>query len=291
MSDKCIGAFLLGISAVIWGGTFIVVRVVVQDIEPILLVWLRYVVAIIFLLVFSTYEKEWHFEKKDIGLMVLIGIIGNTLSIIAQETGVYFSSAQMGAVVTSSSSVFMLIFASLLLGESINRLKIFSVLLAIAGVIMIVGFNFTGERLLIGVGLLVVAALTWGLMCVLVKMVSDFYTPLQITTIGTIIAIICLTPYAFYHFPELAQIHFGEVKIWFGLFYLGGISTAAAFVIWNKGLLLMKDTATAGLFGLLQPVVGTLLGYLLLGEPIYFNFVLGAAMIIISVYLTLKFCK
>lgn len=118
MSDKCIGAFLLGISAVIWGGTFIVVRVVVQDIEPILLVWLRYVVAIIFLLVFSTYEKEWHFEKKDIGLMVLIGIIGNTLSIIAQETGVYFSSAQMGAVVTSSSSVFMLLFASLLLGES-----------------------------------------------------------------------------------------------------------------------------------------------------------------------------
>lgn len=163
--------------------------------------------------------------------------------------------------------------------------------MAIAGVLMIVGFNFTGEKLLVGVGLLVIAALTWGLMCVLIKMVSAFYTPLQITVIGTIIAIICLTPYAFYHSYELAQVHFGEFKIWFGLFYLGGISTAAAFALWNKGLLLMKDTATAGLFGLFQPVVGTLLGYLILGEPIYFNFVLGAGMIIVSVYLALKFCK
>ena len=69
-------------------------------------------------------------DKKDILLLISIGIIGHTISIVTQEYGTMYSSAQMGSVVTSATPAFMLIFAVWLLKEKITLRKILSVILA-----------------------------------------------------------------------------------------------------------------------------------------------------------------
>ncbi len=65
-------------------------------------------------------------------------------------------------------------------------------------------------------------------------------------------------------------------EIWGGLLYLGVISTACAFMLWNRGLQLL-NAASGGLFFFFQPLSGTLLGWLLLGETIGGTFWIGAA--------------
>jgi drug/metabolite transporter (DMT)-like permease len=67
--------------------------------------------------------------------------------------------------------------------------------------------------------------------------------------------------------------------VWWGTLYLGVVSTAVAFYLWNKGFTLM-DAATGSLFFFAQPVVGAALGWLLLGERLSARFLLGTAVII-----------
>jgi len=269
---------------------FVVVKIIVGEIHPIQLVWLRYLVAIVFLIIFSIIRREkWHINWSEIRLILLIGIIGNTISIVAQETGTWLSSAQTGAVITSATPTFMVIFAWLILKEKLNRVKITSVVMASIGVVLIVGIHLTGNNVLLGVLSLIVAALTWALMSVLVTKVKS-YSSLQMTIMSTIVGIACLTPVVMTSTKALTSINFLEPKVILCLLYLGVVSTAMAFVMWNKGLT-MVSPSVSGLFFLLQPIVGTLLGWLLLRESITWGFVAGSILIIGSVWVSIRFSE
>ena len=66
-----------------------------------------------------------------------------------------------------------------------------------------------------------------------------------------------------------------------GIAYLGVVSTALAFYLWNKGFT-MLDAATGSLFFFAQPVIGAALGWALLGERLSARFLLGTAVIIVG---------
>ena len=68
---------------------------------------------------------------------------------------------------------------------------------------------------------------------------------------------------------------------------MGIISTTCGFCLWNKGLLLM-DASVGGLFLFFQPVVGTFLGWLLLGEPVTRFFWIGSLLIALGVVLAIR---
>ena len=287
--DKLLGALFLSLAASIWGGMFVVVKVVVSIIPPVELVWLRYLIAFFALLGFSIVSKtKWHIRVKDLGMIFLIGLIGNTISIVFQETGTWLSSAQTGAVITSATPTFMIIFAWIILKEKLTVVKLISVLTATVGVLLIVGVHFSGKNMKLGSLCLVIAALTWALMSVLIKKVSDQYSSLQITIMSTFVAIICLSPYVLTHLAVLQKVDFSQPKVFLSLLYLGIISTALAFVLWNKGLTLM-NAGSSGLFFLFQPLVGTLLGWLFLGESISWMFLVGSLLVVSSIWISIRF--
>ena len=88
MKNTLLGSIYLILASSIWGGMYVVVKIVVSVIPPLELVWMRYVVAIIALLVigFITRQK-WRIEKRYFLIIIAIGVIGNAISIVAQETG------------------------------------------------------------------------------------------------------------------------------------------------------------------------------------------------------------
>jgi drug/metabolite transporter (DMT)-like permease len=63
-----------------------------------------------------------------------------------------------------------------------------------------------------------------------------------------------------------------------GVLFLGIISTALAMVLWNTAFAYL-DASLASLTFFAQPVVGTLLGWLFLGERITPLFLLGGILI------------
>lgn len=288
MKKTLLGSLYLSLAASIWGGMYVVVKVVVDTIPPLELVWLRYMIAIIALVIIGTMTKQsWRIDRRNWLLIFMIGLIGNTISIVAQEIGTMLSTAQMGAIITATTPAFMVVFARFILKEKITFKKTVSIILATFGVYMIVGNAHIDSSHQLGGVALLIAALTWSLMSVLIKRVPEQYSPIVVTSYGTIVAIIVLTPLAI---PRLINLDFhamAEPSIWGGLLYLGVISTACGFLLWNRGLQ-MLNAASGGLFFFFQPIVGTFLGWLLLGEQIGVSFWVGTVLIFSGVLLVIR---
>lgn len=288
MKKTLLGSLYLSLAASIWGGMFVVVKHVVDVVPPLELVWIRYVIAILALLIIGVLTKQsWRINKRDWLLIFMIGLIGNTISIMTQEVGTMLSTAQMGAIITSTTPAFMVLFARFILKEKITFKKAISIILATMGVGIIVGISGIDPSLQLGGVSLLIAALTWALMSVLIKQVPGQYSQVVVTFYSILVAIVLLTPFTISRLPELDVQAMMHPSIWSGLLYLGVISTACGFLLWNRGLQ-MLNASSGGLFFFFQPLVGTFLGWLLLGEQIGLSFWIGSILIFIGVLLVIR---
>jgi drug/metabolite transporter (DMT)-like permease len=283
MKNTLLGSLYLILASSIWGGMYVVVKVVVSVIPPLELVWMRYLVAIVALLIIGLITRQkWRIEKRYFLIIIAIGIIGNAISIVAQETGTMLSTAQMGAIITSSTPAFMVVFARLILKEQMTLKKGISVLLATIGVLLIVGIGDINMSSTLGGIALFIAALTWALMSVLVKRLPSDYSQIVVTTYSILVALIVLTPFVLPRLHEINMSQLTDPTIWGGLLYLGIVSTACGFLLWNRGLQ-MLNASSGGIFFFFQPLVGTLLGWLILGESIGVTFWIGSILILTGV--------
>lgn len=288
MKNTLIGSLFLILASSIWGGMYVVVKVVVAVIPPLELVWIRYLIALVALVFIGFVTKQkWKIKRKHIGIIIAISIVGYVISIVTQETGTMLSTAQMGAIITSTTPAFMVVFASLILKERLTFKKAISVSLATIGVIIIVGIDDINMSSMLGGISLIIAALTWALMSVLIKCLPSDYSQIVINTYATLIAFVVLTPLVITRLPKININELSDPTIWGGLLYLGVISTAIAFLLWNRGLQ-MLNASSGGVFFFFQPVVGTLLGWLILGETISITFWAGSFLILLGVLIVIK---
>lgn len=162
-ASKFKGSLYLTIAASIWGGMFVVVKIVVPSVPPMILVWSRYLIAIVALLLLCLQQRiDWHVDRHDLPLLIGIGLIGQLASIVFQETGTMLANAQIGSIVTATTPAFMTLFAAWLLHEKLTRLQLLAVTSATIGVILAGGGMFhVKHSQLLGVGSLLIAALTW----------------------------------------------------------------------------------------------------------------------------------
>lgn len=214
-----LGSFYLALASSIWGGMYVVVKVVVAVVPPLELVWIRYLIAIVALVSIGLITRQkWGINRKHIWILVLIGVIGYAISIVTQETGTLLSTAQMGAMITSSTPAFMVIFARLILKEQLTKKQGISVILATIGVLLIIGVgNLDFNSKLGGISLLI-AALTWALMSVLIKLLPDSYSQIAVTTYVSVIAVIILTPFVLPRLNELNIAELSHPTIWVGCY-------------------------------------------------------------------------
>jgi len=282
-----IGGIFLSLATGIWGGLYVISKVVLEVIPPFTLLCIRFAMALL-LLGSIVVIRGQYVERKDLRAMMGVGFIGITISIGAQFVGTMLSSAHMGAVITSASPAFIVLFAVLILREKLSAYQIAGVVLATFGVLTIVGLpEDTGtSSSWIGNLILLLAALSWGLYTVLCKRLTAIYSSVTVTAYASMFGLLFTSPLMLW---ELAVTPVAWVKfpwqIWAGVLYIGFISTAGAFYLWNKGFELMS-AGSAAVFFFVQPVVGALLGWLLLGEHLSLSFLLGACIIFIGVALS-----
>ena len=286
MKNTVLGAIYLSLAASIWGGMYVVSKYVLKFIPPFTLVWLRYAIAFVFLyLILRLVQRRTgtcsRIDRKGWLLLGWIGFIGYFVSISCQFIGTMLSDAHTGALITAATPAFIVIFARFVLKETLTVQKAVSLLIATLGVAIVVGWNPNLGTYFWGSIILVVAAITWALLSVYVKLASYRYSSLTITTYAILFALVFTTPFMLGEI-QTNNILLNDSLIILGVLYLGIISTAGAFFLWNKGMEMM-DAGIGSLFFFFQPLVGSFLGWLLLNERLDLNFFIGGALILVGV--------
>lgn len=288
MNQSIRGAVYLSIAAAIWGGVYVVSKVILETVPPFTLMFFRYLVAGGLLIVLCRRQGLTIFPREDRWAMLQIGIVGYFLSIAAQFIGTKLSSAHLGAVVTSLSPVFQSLFAILLLRERMSVREVVAMTAAFAGVLLIIGGpDMGGEAGIMAVGILLLAAVFWGYYSVVSRKLSGKYSALQITTCGIVLAGLLSIGPAYWEFGSWAVASLWQMSTLLSILYISVAATAIAFFCWNKGLSLVSSHE-AGLFFFLQPVVGSLLGWALLGETLTGSFLVGSLLVMIGTFYNLR---
>lgn len=268
----------------IWGGMYVVSKIVLDVIPPFTLLGLRLAIAVVLMAAANAaLGGGWPRGRAAIRLLA-VGMLGFGLSVGMQFVGTRLSTAANGALVTSASPAFIVLFAYFLLSEPITRQRLLALALATLGAVIVALGNAGGatpSATLSGNLALVVAAVTWALYSVLVKQAAANHAVLAVSLYaiaGGLLVTLIVAPF------ELAAIPLGRIAldvVW-GVLYLGIASTALAMYLWNKSLALL-DASVASLLFFAQPVVGALLGRVFLREPLGPAFYIGGALILAGV--------
>lgn len=275
-------------AASIWGGMYVVSKVVLDFIPPFALVSLRLVLGILVLWVIVRRQGGAGFSRGQALHLVAVGWVGYGVSLGLQFTGTKLSTASNGALVTSATPAFVLLFAAWILGERITRRRLVALLLATLGVIAVIDPRTArlSPDLFLGNIILVSAALTWALYSVLVRKVSRDVPVLPATMVFFWGGLIVSLPASAW---ELQTVGLGEISMGViaGVLYIGVISTALAMYLWNNAFALL-EAAVASLTFFAQPVVGAGLGALFLGEKLTPLFLIGGLLIGLGLWLAAR---
>jgi len=218
-----------------------------------------------------------------------VGAVGLGISLGAQFVGTDLSTAVNGALVTSASPAFVVLFALILLREKLTLARLASVALASVGVLVILdpaAAEFGSETFL-GDVFLAIAAVSWGLYSVLVRRVTMRHSlPALTVTVYALFGGLLLSLPA--SLIELSQQPIGQVdaSIVLGVLYLGLVSTAFALLLWNRAFALVPATV-ASLCFFAQPLSGAFLAALFLGQELTLTLWVGGGLIAAAVLLSL----
>ncbi len=278
--SKTIVGLLCGLGAAsIWGGMYVVSKVVLDIIPPFSLVTLRLILGAITLAMILLFKGFPSISRKQSWQVLGVGFVGYGISLSLQFLGTKLSTAGNGSLVTSATPAFVLLFAWMLLKEKITPRKLLALFLATLGVVAVIDPRSAqlNPELFLGNMFLIGAAITWALYSVLVRKVTQNMDVLLFSLLAFLGGLPVTVPASAWEFSAIGigQINLAIIA---GVLFLGIISTALAMVLWNTAFAYV-DAGLASLTFFAQPVVGTLLGWLLLGENITPLFLLGGVLI------------
>lgn len=278
--NKPIIGILSGLTAAsIWGGMYVVSKVVLDVIPPFSLLAIRLILGAGTLGAIILFRSGSRLTSRQTRDSFLVGIVGYGISLGFQFIGTKLSTASNGALVTSATPAFVLLFAPFLLGEKTTTRGIVALAVSTLGVLAVIDPRTAdlSSTLFMGNLSLLAAALTWALYSVLVRKVAQSADLLASSAVMLAAGIPSSILFGWF---EVQNQGVGAITpgILGGILFLGIISTALAMFLWNYAFARLPASA-ASLTFFAQPVVGTLLGWFFLGENITPLFLLGGILI------------
>lgn len=220
--------------------------------------------------------------------LLAMGGLGYALPLALGNYGVAFSNASRASLLIGTEPICVAVFGTLLLGESLSRLRLAALATGLAGATTVVsnGIPFRGTAdtsHLAGDLLLIAHGAAWSIYTIAGKSLLGRFPPLAITAASLAVALPLLLPLAAFELPHLER---GPALLpalgW--AVALGLFASALGAVLWNQALAQMDASTLAG-FVFLQPVAGVLLGHYALGEELRPEAVVGGALVLAGVYL------
>ena len=276
-------------AVIVWGASFIATKVALQDISPITIVWLRFLMGVLILGLTVLLQKQLALPaKKEWTYFALLGFLGITFHQWLQSNGLQTSEAGTTAWIVATTPVFMALLGWFLLREKLGWVKISGILLAFVGVLVVVS---KGNFASISIGrlgapgdvLILVSAVNWAVFSALSRRGLKSHHPslmmFYVMSFGWL-----LTSLLFIPTNGLAEVGNLTVDGWAAVTFLGIFCSGLAYIAWYDALKALT-TAQTGVFLYIEPLVAVVVAFFILGEAITFVSLLGGAIIIFGVWL------
>ncbi len=272
------------VAAAFWGGLFPVIKVVMEVLPPFVLLTSRLILAPLMLWPFVVRGGGIHWPWRTWLQVAAVGALGFGLTLGIQFVGTHLSTASNGALVTTSTPAFVVLFGAWLLGERLTRRQALALVVATVGVLVIIDPRRARlDTMLLGNVALVLAAMGWALYSVLVRWLTRTLDTLQVSVVSMLGGLPVVLPLALWQWPHIRWEAFSWPVVW-GVLYLAVFATAVAMFLWNYAFTHL-ESGVAALSFFTQPVVGVLVGALWLGEQPTWPVFLGGALVLAGVYL------
>jgi drug/metabolite transporter (DMT)-like permease len=218
---------------------------------------------------------------RAFGLLLVASIIGVPVQFLLQYKGLEATTVSHASLIVGTLPILVALCSSLLLKEKLKAFE-YGLMVASAGGALLIA---TAKKVVAGpqpttrgdllVFLSMFAAV---LMVLLSKHLMTKYGALQFTAwmigIGTLILLAGIEA------THPMRLYF-SLHVWLAVMAQGFLCTTAAFLLWNWGLARVP-AAHAAIFLNLEPLVGTLLGVMILNESLGALGILGGALILLS---------
>lgn len=280
------------ITIFIWATTFVSTKVLLINFNPIEILFFRFVIGYIVLLLL--YPKKLHVKKKKQELyFALAGLSGICVYYLLENIALTFTQASNVGVIISVAPFFTAILSSFTIGKG-SRLNIrffIGFVMAMSGIFLI---SFSGNNVQIhpiGDLLAIFAALSWACYSVLTKKISEFgYPSIQITrrvfAYGLVFMLPTMIPFHF----KLNLDRFADKVNLFNILFLGIGASALCFVTWNYAVKVIGAVKTS-LYIYLVPVITVIVSALILKEVISAKTVIGMALTMAGLFVSERKCE
>ena len=280
---------LLLLVSAIWGGHFVALRYLLQELAPGGVMLVRGLLASAFYVVFLLLSRRQlpAIERADWPRLVLVGFLGIAVMGLGMVYAQRFISAGVSSLIVTLNPIFTALLAYLLLGQALTRRQAGGVALAMAGLLVVMLFGAPGARFsvanVLGVLLMACAPLTWAFYTVLSKPLLGRYPSAFVAAYGTMLGTVFLLPLATPGFWRAVVAL--SPRGWLSAGFSGVLAMAVSYLIWYRGLRVLQPTQVA-VYTYLVPVFGVLFAALLLGESLTPFTLLGGATILAGVVVT-----
>jgi drug/metabolite transporter (DMT)-like permease len=267
-------------------------KMIVADVSPALMAFLRNVLgALTLLLIVGLKKTSLKIEKKDMVPMALLGIAGTALASLLMFIGIELSSATNASILINANPIFIALLAPLLIHEKLERKQLAGVLLAFVGMVLVTTNGLGLEQLLQSTFFLGNIALIGG---ALLLMVYTVYGKHYVKKYGGVVATIYTVAAGavfllFYSIftGDIANMAELSLHEWLVLLYIGAVITGFIYAVWY-GSIRHIGAARASSFKLLIPVFATATAIVMLGEAPGIFVIGGGFLVIAGLALTQK---
>jgi len=271
----------------VWGSTFLAIRIGVHEIPPLVMAAMRFVAAGLVLYIWMIARGEPSPTAREWRAASLLAI-----PYFVMDYGLVFWSEQrvpsgVAAVMLATIPAFMALSEIIFLRTQRLTLRLALALLIGCGGVAVLMSRSLGlggapiDRL--GALALIVASLSWSVSSVFTRKLSlppskAMSSGVQMLAGGVFLAIAAAA------FGEFRDFHPFAVSrgAWLSLLYLIVFGSIIAFTAYTW-LIHHESPTKVGTYGYVNPVIAVLLGYFLAGEPLGLRTILGALCILVSV--------
>jgi drug/metabolite transporter (DMT)-like permease len=282
---------VLLVANLVYATSYVAIRVTVDDVPPATLAFLRLAVAALVLAPVPAPAARVT-SRGDRGRIVAMGLVGFSAAYALGHWGIAYSTATHAALLIVVEPVALMLLAPLVLGERLAPRDGTAAALALVGVVLVVVNGVPGWSpggLLPhwrGDLLLVLSAMAFASYSLLGRALLARHDVGRVTRESIVWGGAGMVPFALIEWLDGRRPVLTVAAV-AGTLYLAVVITALGYLVWNWALERV-EASRAAIFLTLQPLGGALLGAVLLGEPVTAFTVVGGALIVGGLCMTVR---